>query len=568
MSTEPIDVLVVGAGPTGLFSALVLAQNGVSVRIIEKLPHLAKGQRGAGIAGRTLELYDSLGALDDVLRAAIPAPLFMVYDNRGNTVKSSPLLPYIKPTPAIPWPVMIYLGQDAACAILQRHLERLDVRVEFSTELTAYEEVHDGVTSRITRKQENGEEEAFVQSQYVIGADGAVRQGMGLKFIGDTPDTRFIIGDVEVHGLDAEHWHKFEDFPNDSVMLRITERVQENVYFLICGGPNLDYMRATQDHDYLRQYIYDIAHIPGLKVGKMHYIADWRANIRMTETFSKGRVFIAGDAAHIHPPFGAQGMNMSAMDAVNLGWKLALVCQKQAPRSLLDSYNGERLPVIREMLQLTRRLMAHTIAVKSDPAPAWTRGMELTQLGVHCRWSDILLDERIARRPRETDESVYAATEGPLRAGDRAPDATGLHDLRSGKLLSLFDIFRPIYHTVVVLADQADHVAVVDFLRRYPKSLVRTVVIFPRLASDTPHVEGADFVARDDRGYAHDAYSCPRDSVKQAGIAIVRPDRVVGGLVTGAEGIDAYFSRIFVPEVVAAQPRAFGSTPPVMKARL
>ncbi|KAI0260111.1 FAD binding domain-containing protein [Gloeopeniophorella convolvens] len=548
MAVESTDVLVVGAGPTGLVAALVLAQNGVPVRIIDSLASAPRSQRGAGIAGRTLELYHFLGVLPEVQQRAMDALPIKAYDVSGNLTKTFTMIILVPSTPAAPWPNMVFLGQSTVCGILRKQLEELGVHVEMATTFEGCEERDDGVSVSLKKTQQEQTVRQVVRAKYVIGADGArglVRSSQGLKFSGNSHDVRLIIGDVEVFGLDAQHWHKFRDFPNNSVMLRATENTEERLYQLMSGGPGLDHARALKDHDYLREFTYSVAGVPGLKIGQIYYAAEWRANTLMSSTFSKGRVFIAGDAAHIHSPFGGQGMNSSVMDAMNLGWKLALVCKNHAPPRLLETYNRERTPVIREMLQMTDGLLKRAVAVNKDAAAAWQRGTEVSQLGVHCRRSDIVRDER-STGVGGADESAYARVAGPLRAGDRAPDAPGLRDVRSGADCRLFDIFKPYHHTVVVLAARADPPAIVECLRSYPKALVRSVVVFPRDAAQIPGVDGADIVVRDEEGHALAAYATRETASKVADVAVIRPDGVVGALVAGPEGVEAYFSRIFV----------------------
>ncbi|THH13817.1 hypothetical protein EW146_g6442 [Bondarzewia mesenterica] len=139
------DVLIVGSGPTGLVCALTLAQNGVPVRIIEKLSDYPAGQRGAGIMPRTLEIYDFLGLLGDVKAAGGPIPEILQYNAEGQPEKVFSIQPYCEPTPAIPEHNIYMLGQDAACRILRTHLKKYNIQVELSTELVSFEQHDDHV---------------------------------------------------------------------------------------------------------------------------------------------------------------------------------------------------------------------------------------------------------------------------------------------------------------------------------------------------------------------------------------------------------------------------------------
>ncbi|TFY76138.1 hypothetical protein EWM64_g7872 [Hericium alpestre] len=511
------SVLIVGSGPTGLVAALTLAQNGVDVRVIEKLPHFPIGQRGAGIMPRSLEIYRYLGVMDDIKKAGSYIHEWLEYEN-GKPVKQFAVTSYREPTPIYPnnpW----LLGQDAACRILRDHLKEFGVKVELSTELLTIEQGADSVTATIAKE---GAEEK-VTAKYVIGADGAkgiVRKLLNLTFVGETRDALHLItGDVVVTGVDEKHWHKFGDAPADAVMLRPTDRTAaESVYFIMLCGPDLDYQRVVEDHDYLRESVYRVTKVPELKIGKIETIADYRPNIRVANTFQQGRVFIAGDAAHVHSPTGGQGMNSSMMDAFNLSWKLALAVKGLAAPGLLDSYSEERLPVIKEMLNLTTALLNKTFDAKTrkagDPSP---------------------------RRGESRGEHVWRADADRLHAGDRAHDAPGLVDVKTGRTTRLFDVFGPTRHTVLVFADGADPVSVVKAVERLPAGTVRVVAVYPK-SSSTGAVEGVGLTLRDEDGHAYPAYGAASEAAK---IAIVRPDGVVGALVGGIEGVEKYFKGVF-----------------------
>ncbi|KAA1469126.1 hypothetical protein DENSPDRAFT_559063 [Dentipellis sp. KUC8613] len=554
MSSINVDVLIVGSGPTGLVTALTLAQNGVSVRIIEKLPYFPKGQRGSGVMPRTLEVYQFLGCLEDVKTVGIPPVEYLQWAD-GKPVQTIPVMVYEEPTPGIPERNYWLLGQDAACRILRDHLKMYGIEVEVATELVSLDQTEELVVGRVVKNTPDEEVEEEVTAKYIVGADGAkgaVRKLLGLTFPGETRDAvRILIGDIEAWGLDHRHWHKFGDAPQDGFMLRPSDRGNENIFFLACFGPNLDYARALVDHDYLREFMYKLSHLPDLKLGKVESVGDYRPNIRVANSFRKGRAFIAGDAAHVHSVTGGQGMNSSIMDAFNLGWKLALACKGVASPILLDTYNTERLPVIKEMLERTTAILNKTYAKeKSAKSSPWLRPTQLKQLGVHYRWSPIVFDEQVDQlganakvKAQQEMASTYVVEEGDrMHAGDRAPDAPGLIDIKSEDARRLFEIYRPEYHTVLLFAAGNDATinAALAVLGRYPKGLVRSVVVRPQ--GSTAPAKGADLVLQDKEGYAYSEYGMKQDSV---GVAVVRPDGIVGALVGGALGIQKYFSGIF-----------------------
>lgn len=233
---------------------------------------------------------------------------------------------------------------------------------------------------------------------------------------------------------------------------------------------------------------------------------------------------------------------------MNLAWKLALVVKGLAPPALLDSYHAERAPVVREMLNVTHALADKTFKTENDNT-AWSRPVALRQLGVHYRWSSIVLDElsekggagEIKSTTIEPEDVYGAGSDGRLHAGDRAPDAPGLRYPRSGAETKLFDIFNPARHSVLVLDPLlADDVA--EAVGKYASGVVQTIVVHPKGSQDVAVLRSVNAVLVDGEGHAHRAY------VAEAGVAIavVRPDGVVGALLKGPDGVGKYFSNIFV----------------------
>ncbi|TFY75539.1 hypothetical protein EWM64_g8472 [Hericium alpestre] len=543
MSTS---VLIVGSGPTGLVAALSLAQNGVDVRVIEKLPHFPIGQRGSGIMPRTLEIYHQLG-VPEVKETGRSLIQYLKYED-GKPVKEYPVFPHEEATPAYPERTVWLLGQDAACRILREHLKKYGIEVELSTELLNLQQDAEQVTATVMKRHDGEEAHEQITAKYVVGADGAkgiVRKLVSLTFLGETRDAlHVLIGDVVATGVDANHWHQFGDAPGDAIMLRPTDRTEsENMFFFTACGPSLDYQRALTDHDYLREFGYSVAKMPELKIGEVETIADYR----------HGRVFVAGDAAHVHSVTGGQGMNSSIMDSFNLSWKLALACKGLATPALLDSYTTERLPVIKEMLQQTTALLNKTFDTKrlkdSGPSP-WQRPAALNQLGVHYRWSPIVIDERVqalqvqdGMQAEAQNSSTYIAADSEsLRAGDRAHDAPGLVDLRTENTTRLFDIFRTNCHTVLIFTDGAELDPFVKSLARLPKGIARSVAIYPK-ATSVRSSDSVDLSLRDEEGHAYSAYGAMSGLGK---IAVIRPDGVVGAMVGGGEGVMKYFTSVLV----------------------
>lgn len=288
----------------------------------------------------------------------------------------------------------------------------------------------------------------------------------------------------------------------------------------------------------------------------------------MANKFSVGRVFIAGDGAHVHSPTGGQGLNSSVQDAYNLSWKLALAYKKIASPSLLSTYDSERLPVIAEMLNVSTKLLSlfskatgsdvstptatsEAPAATSAVVEAWTRGPKLKQLGVNYRWSTIVVDERTPAVEGEIIDA-YDGGGGIVRAGDRAPDASGLIDIGKEVATTLFKEFSPTSHTALIFAQQDGSIvlqtlrtlASYNALTSADSPLVQSIVVLPSALA--PYSCGSPSTSKtlvDRDGHAHKEYAITDDG--PAYIVIVRPDGVVGAIVEGTNGVEKYFSGIF-----------------------
>jgi len=283
-------------------------------------------------------------------------------------------------------------------------------------------------------------------------------------------------------------------------------------------------------------------------MGSTLKVPDESPNTRMANKFHEGGVFVAGDAAHVHSPTGGQGLNSIVQDQVNLAWTLALVEKGWASPDLLDTYTEERLPVITTMLQQSTTLLnALETSTASDGTDdvAWKRSRQLKQLGATCGWSSTVVDERAPEKPKEP-VNVYGGEMGDdLRAGDRAPDAPGLVSVSGGKQesLSLFHIFRPVYHTALLfISDYNVMELVLKELRHYPDGSLKTVVAYPRDVAKASPEASADITLVDKEGHAFSAHGVSPD---RPTIVAIRPDGVVGAIVFGVDGLKAYLEAVF-----------------------
>ncbi|MFT7840239.1 FAD-dependent monooxygenase [Saccharothrix sp. BKS2] len=383
-------VLIAGAGPTGLTLACDLARRGVDHLVVDRDPGTFPGSRAKGLQPRTLEVFADLGVLDRVLDHSGPYPPVRAYRGR-EVVWERSMHEVAPPQPGVPHPTPVMLPQWRTCLILRERLAELGGRVETGVELTGFEQDGFGVTAHLGDRR--------VRADHLVGADGgrsAVRRGLGVGFAGETDeDHRQLIADVRISGLDRDHWHFWTDDDGVRPVLAACPMAGTDTFQLTTT--RLEHA-SVED---LQALLTEVSGRDDLVVGDLTWSSSWRPNVRMVDRYRVGRVFLAGDAAHVHTPAGGQGLNTGVQDAYNLGWKLAL-----GGEELLDSYEDERLPVAAHVLGLSTALFGRATAGgrdavdRSDPA--------LRQLGVHYR--DSALSVELRAEPRS------------VRAGDRAPD--------------------------------------------------------------------------------------------------------------------------------------------------
>ncbi|KAI0943907.1 hypothetical protein AcV7_001865 [Taiwanofungus camphoratus] len=466
-------------------------------------------------------------------------------------------------TPAIPYINVLLLGQASLEKILRSHLQKYGCEVELSTELRSFEQHSNHVVARVVKTAGETETVEMVTCHWLVGTDGAkgiVRKELGLTFSGETRhNEHYILGDIEVQGLDAAYWHYWGDFSTKIGLLRPTEHVG---LFGLIGGGNIDYEKVISSRDELIKFLREGTDRDDIQYGEVTWLSHFRPNIRVVNKFGDGRVFVAGDAAHVHSFTGGQGMNSSIQDSFNLAWKLTLVEKGLARPSLLSSYTEERLPVAVDMLKASTKLLnLLSTADRNHSDAAWRRGGTLKQLGVNCRWSSIVVDERT---PYNADDKqaldaygveggdVYGMGKGgDLRAGDRAPDAPGLVNIKvesgnedTGNTTSLFRIFRPSHHTVLFfnVTGVQQLAPLLEGLSVFPSQGMRTVIVYPKDVSHPAVIENVDLVLIDRDGHAYEGYGI---SGKDSVVVIIRPDAVVGGIVFRLDGLKKYFEGVF-----------------------
>jgi 2-polyprenyl-6-methoxyphenol hydroxylase-like FAD-dependent oxidoreductase len=498
------SVLIAGAGPTGLTLAIELARRQIDFRIVDASSGLFQGSRGKGVQPRTLEVFEDLGVLDAVLAAGGPYPRFRVHIG-PLSFPFGGLSKRVAPTPSAPYPNLWMLPQWRTDEILHARLEELGGQVELSSPLTTLEQDPGGVT--VTLSTPAGTRR--LRAGYLIGCDGghsAVRKALGVRFEGEALEAPpVLLADVEIDGLDRSHWHIWP--------------VAAGGRLALCPLPGTSRFQLTAllaaradapdtSEDGIRDFIARRIDMRHARIGRVSWTSLFRPQVRMVDRYRVGRVLLAGDAAHVHPPSGGQGLNTGIQDACNLGWKLAGVVGG-ASAALLDTYESERLPIAASVLGLSKRLMLEASA---------RRGPETQQLGLHYRGSSLAVDDM--------------ETPGRLRAGDRAPDAPCVDG--SGAPRRLFEIFRGTHMT---LLDFGGHGDVPACVRARQNGAVKIVRVFR--TGETAPAEALIDIA----GHARRAYGIGEG----AALILIRPDGYIGyfGRPGSWGRLDRYLSSVF-----------------------
>ncbi|MER5963365.1 FAD-dependent monooxygenase [Streptomyces sp. NPDC002057] len=452
------DVLIVGAGPVGLSAAAELRRQGVGCRIVDRLPARLPYAKAVGIQPRTLELWDRMGLARAVLEAAVPIRGQLTYVNGTEATRLALELP-----PEVPYGFAA-LPQYETERLLEEYVTGFGTAVERGTELVSFTQDADGVTAALRTASGASEE---LRVRYLVGCDGAhsvVRKTLGLSFGGGAFPETYMLGDVVAesdwelppgYALRCEHraadgspvdvlvciplpgagrYRMSMKVPPEPAGAAGTDRRRADgaappdgiVHGLDGGrGPGLPDLQAVVDR---------LAPRPA-RLSDLRWSSVFRISHRIVDRYGEGRVLVAGDAAHIHPPTGAQGMNTGVQDAANLGWKLGLVVRGEAGPALLGSYDAERRPVGEEVVGRTVR--HSTQGFGNDPGDRRSLLLREAQLLVGYRGGPL--------------SGVPYGPPGAPQPGDRAPDCAGLTTPVAAYPLRLLDVLRGRPGHVVLL---------------------------------------------------------------------------------------------------------------------
>ncbi len=507
-------VVVVGAGPVGLTAAIELLRRGVRVRVIDELAAPRRYAKAVGLQPRTLEHWERTGMLTAALDEVRALRGLIVYQDDEQVARNELHLP-----PDVPYGFTT-LPQYTTERLLAAELRRYGGTVERSTQLVGFDQDAEGVTLRL--RSPAGDE--VVRTSYLVGADGAhsvVRKGLGLAFEGDAFAEEYMLGDVVLDwsvptGYGVRITRSVADGP-DEILVAVPLPEHGRYRISMLAAPELRSHPGDGPGDGIAHGL-ESAHAPELHhlqaavdrlapepttVSDVRWSSVFRISHRLAERYGLGRVFIAGDAAHIHPPTGAQGMNTGIHDALNLGWKLALVVEGIAAPALLESYHAERHPVGEEVVGRTVRQAREGF----DPATMVRREAQL-----------------LVAYPESPIVGAGGEALG-VRPGERAPDARGLRRTTVTDPIRLHAVLADTEFALLAYVDDPAQLAEVTAAREHAASSVLPLRVHAVVAADlaAAFADAGEPCLVDSAGDLAGAYG-----MRGGDAVLVRPDGYVG----------------------------------------
>lgn len=540
--------LVVGAGPVGLTMAAHLHRHGLACRLIDRSPSPSDKSKALVLWGRSLEMLDDLGIMHDFLGAGMFLNGARIHGGRR-------LLACVSfETPGTEYPRPLMLAQSETERLLTEHLQRAGVAVERPVELTDFADHGDHVAA--TLRHADGREEQ-VRCDWLLGCDGAhstTRNRLGVAFAGEPEPNDWILADCRIEGISQDEvslfWHArgvLAFFPFAHGRCRVIADMGRAPGAGHPADPSLAQVQA----------IVDERGPGGVRLSDAVWLSGFRIHERKVADYRRGRVFLAGDAAHIHSPAGGQGMNTGMQDSWNLAWKLALVQAGRARPALLDSYSAERGEVGETVLRAAGRLTR--VATLRNPVaqflrnrtvgllghlPSFRRAFvrNLTELAIRYPHSPLNGEQRGARG--------YAA--GGLRPGDRVPDLR-LREPGTGREQPLQKVLCGSSYHLLLLPDGVHPdplAALCDLGRRVEETYPKTVRAHLIVPDEMVHEDSVP--ADGDRSVS--VWLDPAASVRrlvgaqEAALAVVRPDGYLAfrGQPASGEGAQRYLDRYLI----------------------
>ena len=456
-NTIKTDVVIIGAGPTGLALACQLTRYGIDFVIIDKNPGVTAYSKALGVHARTLEIYEQLDLAQKAVSLGTVAGKVRLLE-KGEILGEVELSNIGQGLS--PYPYMLVLEQSKNEQLMYEWLQSQGRDVLWQTELEDFAQDNTSVTAHV--KNGSGESQT-IEGRYLVGCDGPkspVRHELGLAFEGSTFARLFYVADVRID------WK----FSHDGLHVCLAPHgvvaffpMPGEKRFRIVGAFPEGHERDESEilYEEIEARIKEEAQLE-LDITRVDWFSTYKVHTRHVENFSSGRCFLAGDSAHIHTPAGGQGMNTGIQDAYNLAWKLALVLKHSARETLLDTYNEERLPNAKRLTATTDRMF--NLAAGKDWFVALIRTTVFPPMAKYIlsietvRKKFFILISQIGIRYRDGSLSIHRDNSSPggdadfdVKAGDRMP-----YFLVDGK--SIYDRLRaPKFHLITFTDEKSGY---------------------------------------------------------------------------------------------------------------
>jgi 2-polyprenyl-6-methoxyphenol hydroxylase-like FAD-dependent oxidoreductase len=514
--TIKTDVVIIGAGPTGLSLACQFDRYGIDFAIVEKNKGVTPYSKAIGVHARTLEIYEQIGlAQKAIQQGAIAGKVRMLV---GGEVRGELDLSNIGEGLS-PYPFVLMLEQSKNERLMYEYLQSRRKEVLWGTELESFSQNGSGVTAQV--KAAGGSPQT-IEARYLVGCDGAksqTRRALGLEFGGSTFERMFYVADAQVD------W----SFSHDALHVCFSENsfvvffpLKGEKRYRIVGVFPEEFAKDEGDvlYEEIERRVKEEARLE-LDIRDVEWFSTYKVHTRHVSRFSAGRCFLAGDSAHIHSPAGAQGMNTGIQDGYNLAWKMALVLQGERDEKLLETYNEERLENAKHLLQTTDRMFQ--FAAGTDWFLEFLRTNVLPAVAKYILGFDAVkkfifpLVSQTGINYRHSSLSQHAGDENfKVKAGDRMP-----YFLVDGE--SVYDkLHQPKFHLLAFSDGRSDYQGLKAELEREYADWVYFNVI--RLQPQVAEVFGAD----------------------QPFSLLLRPDNYIGFISpkTSLEGLRAYLGEL------------------------
>lgn len=569
--SESTQVLVVGAGPTGLLMAAELAHRDIAVRIIDKAPEPSGLNKALSLQARSLELMEELGLIDEFL--AVGHKIYGV-----NAIAGGKRIVHLSSDELdSPYPFILMLPQFETERILTEHLASFGCSVERGVELSDLTQEEGGV--RVTLVDRGGAEQQ-VEVPWLLGCDGAhstTRQAAGVEFTGTDLEVDFAFVDAHCEWDkpdDEGHMFFSPEGPVEFIPLASIGKGYWRVVVTLTGDEQDEQDEQGEtllDLDFFHRHIAERTSLQ-VQLSEPKWVTRFTVRQRQVENYRRERVFLAGDAAHCHSPVGGLGMNTGLQDAYNLAWKLALVIRGVGRPELLDSYHMERAPIAEALLSGTEQA-TRVIALRNPVAQSLRNAVarfltsfesvqermanDISELAITYADSPIVGEYRSSffdslSRDKDSETASIGqrrAFRSILRAGDRAPDAVYSEEGETRK--RLFDLLSGTKHTLLLFDGDRDTLAGYENLSNIAQRVTERLGDYIQCRIIVPgedRVEALtwrDVVVVDEERILHRRYGADAEC-----LYLIRPDCYIAfrSQPADADKLDTYLERIFVTD--------------------